>query len=400
MLRHTRSHALILIASMSTVCAQSPHKSILRIGKIQPDAIVLERYALEPKETFTVSLNGITIPEIDAVTTKILGDYYFEPYNFRAGLLETGLANLTNKQTAPAEERAAQDKAAAARAGMWADQKTRIKFGYETPDPPKPAEPSAPPEPSAIEKTWSRFKTWSDHQWQRFTTWFAANWGNAASAMGVILTIATIITIAKRREIVIIGARGVGKSVLKAGLMRDIHNYKVGEPESTRGEETTKLKLTRRSTYYLRYCDIGGQYPQKMLERLAKRWYIFPIRRRMVLVIVYSPYEEQTQTAPDALFLERQYGWTESLITGFLRSKYGKRCNGVLVFINMFDRYDPDGTSTTKREEYKALFQRHCDILKDRHTNLRFVVGSGMKGWKTDESWDWITKTISGEVHA
>ena len=144
MRRHTLSFALFLIANASIGYAQSPHESILRIGKVQADGIVIERYALVTKESFTVSFNGLTIPDIEAVRTKILGDYQFEPYNFRAALLETGLACLTNKQTAPAEERSAQDKAAATREGMWADQKKRIEFGYETLESPKPAEPPPP----------------------------------------------------------------------------------------------------------------------------------------------------------------------------------------------------------------------------------------------------------------
>ena len=40
--------------------------------------------------------------------------------------------------------------------------------------------------------------------------------------------------IRRRREVVIIGARNVGKTVLTSYLSKDIRDYRVGEPESTR----------------------------------------------------------------------------------------------------------------------------------------------------------------------
>jgi hypothetical protein len=121
----------------------------------------------------------------------------------------------------------------------------------------------------------------------------------------------------------------------------------------------------------------------------------------MVLVLVLSPYDTTSAREMSPSFIERQYGWTESLIKGFLTSKYARRCKGVLIFVNMFDRYSGSQSDIEAQHKYMGMFQKHIEVLlKSRNLKVHTIVGSGLRGWYCREAWAWITTAICGEVHA
>ena len=70
-----------------------------------------------------------------------------------------------------------------------------------------------------------------------------------------------------------------------------------------------------------------------------------------------------------------------------------------MIFVNMLDRYSDQASLSKTRPEFLSHFQKHYDIVNAANQNVRFVAGSAMAEWNTKESWDWITKTVAGEVN-
>jgi len=372
------SLVLSIVAAQGLLTAQQkPPYDLVRIKAASSESLTVERFGLQPAGENAIPLKGLTFPDMAAVQQQI-GRYYFSNYDLRVMLLDEGLARLTDRSTADPKEQAAQDAAAHDFKGIWRDQALRAKVGYE---------------PAA--------KGVADDLRTRLLGWMKSNWEKLVGTIGTLATLVGLWTFWRPSDVVFAGALSVGKTVLSENLI-DRRIYKVGEPESTRGEKKTVIRLRSagRISYRLNVCDIGGQYPGWLFERLARRRWLLLFRRKMVLVLVLSPYDTTSARGMSPSFVERQYGWTESLIKGFLISKYARRCKGVLIFVNMFDRYSESQSDVNAQLEYVGMFQKHIEVLKSSNLKVHTIVGSGLRGWYCREAWAWITTAICGEVHA
>ncbi|HET9280689.1 MAG TPA: hypothetical protein VFR24_01890 [Candidatus Angelobacter sp.] len=381
----TRIFVLVCVLAEVTLSAQQkPPYDLVRIKTVNQEFLTVERFGLEPISETNVSLKGLRIPDMSAAKEKLTGNSYFSDYDLRIMLLDEGFACLIDKTKADANERRAQDVAANNQKGIWQDTNFRVKCGYSQ-DPRKDMD--------LVDRLWATLRN--------FPGWMKRNWEKILGIVGTLASLIGIWTFWKRYDVVFAGARGVGKTVLIENLI-DPKIFEAGKPESTRDMVTklVRVKSATRITYRLTVADIGGQYPKWLFEKFARRRRFFLIPRKLILVLVLSPYAGPESGQPDLDFIGRQYGWVESLFKGFLMSrKYARRCKGVLVFVNMFDRYSKFLSDVDAQSRYLKLFQKHIDDLTGTNKNLRMMVGSGMRRWHCDEAWRWITRTVSGTIN-
>lgn len=390
---------ILLLWPIAALAQDHPTPSLARVEAISAERLVARKLNVSPGSTYDVPLKGLQLPNPGAADA-LVGNSWWEPANFRLVLLEKGIACLDSSTRADSKEKATQDTAANGHLGIWSDGKFRRTHGY--PDPPNPitiGQTATAPAAAA-----NRGSTKAESQAAEKKTildWLLQHWPETATVLGALFSALALITWRRRWEIIIIGTSGVGKTEFVGCLKTDGRWLRHGDPKSTVDEDVTEAKVRGRdgrSIYHLKWCDIGGQYPKWLFERLAKRRRLLLLRRRVVLVLVLSPYKSPDKPVVDEVHIERQFGWVESLVKGFIESRYGKRCKGVMLFVNMLDLFADSPSKSTAVREFQNLFSRHAEVLENSHPNFLCLAGSAKQAWNTNEAWKWIMQAVSGEV--
>ena len=367
--------------------AQASQTELDEIISIDRNSVKLRRLSI--LEEKTVELKGLTIQD-EKLANEVSQNYLQPNTNLRVLFLMNGSSYIRDYSLVGPAEKSAQDQAAAKRLGIWQSIATLEQHGYN-----KIAESARSQEEQ---------KRLRDNLITASQKWILQYWPLVLAILSVIL--GTIPLIYRRRhfEVIVMGARGVGKTVFFRRINDDASLIK--EVESTRGEVKERIRLKSRngrSVFHMQLLEVGGQYPGLLFERLAKR-HLLPRNRRVVLVFVLSPFSTGSNKQPsekvDHGFVERQLGWIESLVRGFIESPRGKkRCQGLLFFVNMFDLFSSNRDDAAKKSEYATLFERHLNSARTSRKDVQLMIGSAQNLWLTAEAKAWIFRTVAGEIN-
>jgi hypothetical protein len=386
---------ILLIWPIAAIAQEPPTTSLTRIEAISPERVVARTLKVSPGSTYDVPLKGLLLPDLSAAKA-VVGESWWEPANLRLVLLEKGIASLDSTAPVDPNEKAKQDKAAGKHLGIWSDAAYRRTHGY--PDPPgAPAINPTANDPNAVA---DRNSKGADAPAETpILDWLRQYWFQALGVLGFLLSVFALVTWKKQWEIIIMGAASAGKTEFVGCLKHDARWLQRIDPKSTIHEEVTEQNFRSRdgrSVYHLKWCDVGGQYPKYLFERLANRRRMLLLRRRMVLVLVLSPYTEPSKPVVNKQHIDEQFGCVYNLVKGFIDLDDGKWCKGVLLLVNMSDLYTNGQRDQPQELEFRNLFSRHRHVLA--HPNLLFLAGSAKNAWNTAEAWKWIMQAVSGEV--
>jgi hypothetical protein len=400
---------LLLLVVVSTSFAAPDQQQLITLTEVGTDYLIYTQY--DVTKTQRLDLSDLTLSQEIAGKNNLpqrLSGYWTTQPDFKFVLLSSGLAQLKNPETAPAQYLAAQEKAKQQGVGIWHRPPTPRppqQSPTRTEVSPSPAPQLTPEAPSSI----NRFGKWV---WG----WISFLWTWIFSPIGLLGIMATALLtygykrfyIQRRLSLLIIGEPSTGKTALYLRLLNpSIDRQKI----LSLGPTQALQKITRRRyiqlgrfEIYPKLTDIPGGAPASVWDEFTG----FKLVRNHALLLVLSSTmtngREDAHAAKNQAYLDTQFGYLRAFVEGAMGARRTNKPKIIILFLNKFDLYSSqpptDSTAQATKEQFKELFSKHIKsaAVAAEKAGIPFhvEVGSALENWNCETLVTLVGTTLYG----
>lgn len=375
-------------AGSNKVGPQDSSQQTIFIEEIQKDYLIYGTY--QKKDTNRLDISDLIVSEDIIGKGNPLNTLYENKPDFKKELLVRGVAQLKFPETAPIDYKAAQQKAKDGQLYIWRVETPPRQITQTQVENQKPRGPIPDGTLQGIGNIMWKVVAF-------IVSLGAVGWLFLRYVGG---SLYKKFWLQRRMRLLIIGHKSAGKTGLCMRIIDpNVPRQQILDLETTPGkrEERCEVIPIGRFEVHPILIDISGSKPSFVWDQFVhisiwdKLWHIK--MSKLVLLLVLSPTMQKENNPAnkvlDEKFVYTQLGYVQAFIEGALGTKFTKKPQLLIIFLNKFDlfsKYPPDDSqSEITARDFGNMFFDHveCVTMAANKANIPYeiVKGSALEGW-------------------
>jgi hypothetical protein len=387
----------IFISITLSCSAAEPPKEFYKVVEINGEKLVYVKYqAADEKQNVSLSDLILSKQVTEGNIPNQLSSNLIDLPDFKIVLLQAGLAQLKNPETAEEKYRNAQAQAQKENKGIWYKSPTPTPE-VKTPEPTLSPQISSTVESSKESESsilWNNVVYILSVIWEFIWRWI--NYGIVGAVISFLLYLGYLRFYVERRvRLLVIGKPSAGKTALLIRILNPkMDRQSIINLSPTKAAEKIIVKKPIRHgkfEIYPRMTDVPGSNVSTVWDELLRSRFT---RSHILLVTLATTETNQriNDNAYDEKYLNIQLGYIQALIEGAMGARKTRKPKVVIFFLNKFDlfsSYPPnDSGGFQAKTDFENIFKEHIasgmSALSKAGIKFHVIIGSALENWNCD----------------